>query len=61
LGHDLPLKSLDAFMKLITASVKPCKVDEVREALAEAGVVGMTVTEVRGSVGAAKRISRPFG
>ncbi|HKQ80660.1 MAG TPA: P-II family nitrogen regulator [Steroidobacteraceae bacterium] len=35
-------------MKLITAIVKPFKVEEVREALADAGIVGMTVTEVRG-------------
>jgi nitrogen regulatory protein PII len=35
-------------MKLITAVVKPFKVDEVKEALKEAGVQGMTVTEVRG-------------
>jgi nitrogen regulatory protein PII len=35
-------------MKLISAIVKPFKVEEVREALADAGVVGMTVTEVRG-------------
>jgi nitrogen regulatory protein PII len=35
-------------MKLVTAIVKPFKVDEVREALAEAGVAGITVTEVKG-------------
>jgi nitrogen regulatory protein P-II 1 len=35
-------------MKLITAIVKPFKVDEVKAALASAGVVGMTVSEVRG-------------
>ena len=35
-------------MKLITAIVKPFKVDEVREALTEAGVAGVTVTEVKG-------------
>ena len=35
-------------MKLITAIIKPFKLDEVREALAEAGVHGMTVTEVKG-------------
>ncbi len=35
-------------MNLITAIVKPFKVDKVREASAEAGIVGMTVTEVRG-------------
>lgn len=35
-------------MKLITAIVKPFKVDEVREALSETGVAGVTVTEVKG-------------
>ena len=35
-------------MKLITLIIKPFKLDEVREALAEAGVHGMTVTEVKG-------------
>ena len=35
-------------MKLITAIVKPHKLDEVREALTSAGVQGMTVTEVKG-------------
>lgn len=35
-------------MKLITAIIKPFKVDEVRHALSEIGVAGMTVTEVRG-------------
>ena len=35
-------------MKLITAIIKPFKLDAVREALAEAGVAGMTVTEVKG-------------
>jgi len=35
-------------MKLITAIIKPFKLDEVREALAEAGVAGMTLTEVKG-------------
>jgi len=35
-------------MKLVTAIVKPFKVDEIREVLAENGVAGMTVTEVRG-------------
>jgi len=35
-------------VKLITAIVKPFKVDEVREALSEAGVAGVTVTEVKG-------------
>lgn len=35
-------------MKLVTAVVKPFKLDEVREALAEVGVTGLTVTEVKG-------------
>ena len=35
-------------MKLIIAVIKPFKLDEVREALASAGVQGMTVTEVKG-------------
>jgi nitrogen regulatory protein P-II 1 len=35
-------------MKLITAIIKPFKVDEVKDALKAAGVVGMTITEVRG-------------
>ena len=35
-------------MKLVTAIVKPAKIDEVKDALKEAGVAGLTVTEVRG-------------
>ena len=35
-------------MKLITAIVKPFKLDDVREALSEIGVTGMTTTEVKG-------------
>ncbi len=35
-------------MKLITAILKPFKLDDVREALSEVGIVGMTVTEVKG-------------
>ncbi len=35
-------------MKLITAILKPFKLEEVREALAECGVTGLTVTEVKG-------------
>ncbi|MFP5407440.1 MAG: P-II family nitrogen regulator, partial [Gammaproteobacteria bacterium] len=35
-------------MKRITAIIKPFKLDEVREALAEVGVSGLTVTEVKG-------------
>ncbi|EAQ65222.1 MAG: P-II family nitrogen regulator [Marinomonas sp.] len=35
-------------MKLVTAIVKPFKLDEVREALSEIGINGITVTEVKG-------------
>jgi len=35
-------------MKLITAIIKPFKLDDVREALSDIGVLGMTVTEVKG-------------
>ena len=35
-------------MKLITAIIKPFKLDEVREALADIGIQGMTVSEVKG-------------
>ncbi len=35
-------------MKLITAVIKPFKLDDVREALSEIGVQGITVTEVKG-------------
>ncbi|HEY5679900.1 MAG TPA: P-II family nitrogen regulator [Pseudomonadales bacterium] len=35
-------------MKLVTAIIKPFKLDDVREALSDIGVQGMTVTEVKG-------------
>ncbi len=35
-------------MKLITAVIKPFKLDDVREALSEIGVAGVTATEVKG-------------
>jgi len=35
-------------MKFVTAIIKPFKLDEVREALSEIGVQGVTVTEVKG-------------
>ncbi len=35
-------------MKLITAIIRPFKLDDVRDALAQVGVAGVTVTEVRG-------------
>lgn len=44
--HKTPAKEL--IMKLITAVVKPFKLDDVRTALSDVGVQGMTVTEVKG-------------
>jgi len=38
----------DPTVKLITAIIKPFKLDDVRDALGEAGVAGMTVSEVKG-------------
>lgn len=35
-------------MKLITAIIRPFKLDDVRDALSQAGVTGITVTEVKG-------------
>ncbi|MBA1445450.1 MAG: P-II family nitrogen regulator [Chromatiales bacterium] len=35
-------------MKMITAIIKPFKLDDVREALSEIGIAGITVTEVKG-------------
>ena len=35
-------------MKLVTAIIKPFKLDDVRSALAEIGIQGMTITEVKG-------------
>ena len=35
-------------MKLVTAIIKPFKLDDVREALSEISIQGMTVTEVKG-------------
>jgi nitrogen regulatory protein PII len=40
--------SQENYMKLITAIVKPFKLDDVRESLSEIGVQGITVTEVKG-------------
>jgi nitrogen regulatory protein PII len=38
----------EILMKMITAIIKPFKLDDVRDAIAETGIQGMTVTEVRG-------------
>ena len=35
-------------MKLVTAIIKPFKLDDVREALSEIGITGMTVSEIKG-------------
>jgi len=35
-------------MKMVTAIIKPFRLDEVREALSETGITGMTLTEVKG-------------
>src|SRR5579883_2884465 len=43
-----PHETLPANMKLVTAIIKPFKLDDVRQALAEVGVQGITVTEVKG-------------
>ncbi len=54
LGKNRYLSSYKSFvwknliMKLITAVIKPFKLDDVREALADIGVQGITVTEVKG-------------
>jgi nitrogen regulatory protein P-II 2 len=46
--NPVPLLSQERCMKLITAIVKPFKLDDVRESLSEIGVQGITVTEVKG-------------
>jgi nitrogen regulatory protein PII len=48
LNHSKLLHSSEKKMKLITAIVKPFKLDDVREALSDIGVSGVTVTEVKG-------------
>ena len=45
-------------MKKIEAIIKPFKLEEVKERLAEIGVEGMTVSEVKGFSWAAKRATR---
>jgi nitrogen regulatory protein P-II 2 len=46
--EELALKIGRKEMKLVTAIIKPFKLDDVRAALSEIGVSGMTVTEVKG-------------
>jgi nitrogen regulatory protein P-II 2 len=47
---DIPLTAIptEHAMKMVSAIIKPFKLDDVREALAEIGVQGITVTEVKG-------------
>lgn len=42
------IKVEENHMKLVTAIIKPFKLDDAREALSEIGVQGMTVTEIKG-------------
>ena len=44
----IDLKNRGLYMKLVTVLIKPFKLEEVREALADLGLQGLTVTEVRG-------------
>jgi nitrogen regulatory protein P-II 1 len=46
--HPVVAPASESGMKQITAIIKPFKLEEVREALAEVGVSGLTVTEVKG-------------
>jgi nitrogen regulatory protein P-II 2 len=48
LGHFATASAGGPTMKLITAIIKPFKLDEVRQAIADIGVQGVTVTEVQG-------------
>jgi nitrogen regulatory protein P-II 2 len=41
-------QEMDVLMKLVTAIIRPFKLDEVRDALTKIGVQGLTVTEVQG-------------
>ncbi|EXI76672.1 MAG: Nitrogen regulatory protein P-II [Candidatus Accumulibacter sp. SK-11] len=47
-GEASPPQDMESNMKLVTAIIKPFKLDEVREALSAIGVQGITVTEVKG-------------
>jgi nitrogen regulatory protein P-II 2 len=44
----LPSREPEDAMKLVTAIIKPFKLDEVRDALLKMGIHGMTITEVKG-------------
>ena len=46
--HSLIKTNWEQHMKLVTAIIKPFKLDEVREALSEIDIMGLTATEVKG-------------
>ena len=46
--YPVPPLAKERLMKMITAIIKPFKLDDVRDALAEVGVQGITVSEVKG-------------
>ena len=46
--NDSDYRGVEQSMKKIEAVIKPFKLDEVREALSEVGITGLTVTEVKG-------------
>jgi len=48
LNHIHYTKEQEQDMKLVTAIIKPFKLDDVREAISEIGIDGLTVTEVKG-------------
>jgi nitrogen regulatory protein P-II 2 len=47
-AHRHAVAPKESYMKLVVAIIKPFKLDDVREALADVGVQGVTVTEVKG-------------
>jgi nitrogen regulatory protein P-II 2 len=48
MGGGIPYEQGVCFMKMVTAIIKPFKLDDVRDALGEIGIKGITVTEVKG-------------
>jgi len=47
-NHSIAINAQGNAMKLITAIIKPFKLDDVRESLSDLGIAGITVTEVKG-------------
>ena len=47
-GYSIGIEDGGLTMKLVTAIIKPFKLDDVRQALHEVGIAGITVTEVKG-------------